>query len=183
MDVTLQDQGTARVTETLTVKNTAPSGPPSDLLGDGTDFPVGTFEGYVSVYEPAELQGPPTNHASAPTVTGQEREFGHPVAIGVVGAPSGGSMTWSVFYVAPNAATKVGDGWEYRLDFIPQPTFSPLPVNITIHLPSGDVVTGRSPGVVGGNGAVTYRNTPAVPTPIWIRFRLTPRIGELLASS
>ena len=170
VDVTLHDQGTALVTETLTLTNTAPSAPPSDLLGDGTDYAVGTFQGYVSVYEPAKLQGRPTYQANAPTVTGQEREFGHPVAVGVVGAPSGGSMTWSVTYVAPGAATKVGNGWEYRLDFIPQPTFSPLPVNITIHLPSGDIVTDRSPGVAGGNGTVTYRNSPAVPTPIWIKY-------------
>ncbi len=82
VDVTLAQDGTATVTTTIHVKNSAPNSPPSDLLGDGQDFPVGTFAGYLSTYLPEQVEGVPTFSASAPTVTGIEEEFGHKVAIG-----------------------------------------------------------------------------------------------------
>ena len=154
--------------------NSAPTTPPAspaDLLGNGDDFPVGTFAGYASVYLPKEIAGTPTFEASAPTVTGVEHEFGHPVAIGFLKVPAGGEMTWSVTYTVPNAITNIGaDTVEYRMDFLPQPTFTPGPVNVTIHLPEGAITQDRSPGVDGGQGTVTYRDRPAVPTAIWVRY-------------
>ena len=56
------------------------------------------------------------------------------------------------------------------MDFLPQPTFTPGPLNVTIHLPEGAVTQDRSPGVDGGQGTVTYRDRPAVPTAIWVRY-------------
>lgn len=171
VDVTLDADGTATVTTTLHVLNEAPDAPPNDLLGNGDDFPVGTFAGYASVYLPRRLDGDPTFEASAPTVTGVEEEFGHPVAIGYLQVPPGGEMTWSVTYRAPEAVMQAGpDTVEYRMDFLPQPTFEPGPVSVTIHLPPGAVVSDRSPGVSGGNGEVRYDDRPAVPTAIWIRY-------------
>ena len=174
VDVTLDAQGTATVTTTLHVTNSAPTTPPAspvDLLGNGDDFPVGTFAGYASVYLPKEIAGTPTFEASAPTVTGVEHEFGHPVAIGFLRVPAGGEMTWSVTYTVPNAITNVGaDTVEYRMDFLPQPTFTPGPLNVTIHLPEGAITQDRSPGVDGGQGTLTYRDRPAVPTAIWVRY-------------
>lgn len=171
VDVTLDPQGTATVTTTLHVINRAPDGPPSDLLGTGEDFPVGTFAGYVSVYLPQQIQGDPTFEASETTVTGMEHEFGHPVAIGFLQVPAGGEMTWSVTYTVPDAVTDVdSDALEYRLDFLPQPTFTPGSLNVTIHLPEGTVTKDLSSGVNIGGGTLTYRNSPTVPTAIWVRF-------------
>ena len=171
VDVTLDPEGTATVTTTLHVSNDAPNAPPSDLLGTGEDFPVGTFAGYASVYLPQQIEGDPTFEASAPTVTGVEREFGHPVAIGFLRVPPGGEMTWSVTYTVPDAVTTEGsDTIEYRLDFLPQPTFTPGPLNVSIHLPEGALATDRSPGLNGDQGTLTYGDRPAVPTAIWVRY-------------
>ncbi len=112
--------------------------PRATSWGRATDFPVGTFAGYVSVYLPQQIEGDPTFEASEPTVTRVEHEFGHPVAIGFLQVPAGGEMTWSVTYTVPDAVTEVDpDTVEYRLDFLPQPTFTPGSLNVTIHLPRG----------------------------------------------
>lgn len=172
VDVTLRDQGTAVVTTTLSLENTATPGPVSQLLGSGGDnFAVGTFEGYVSIYEPVGIQGTPTYEASAPTATGHETEFGHPVTWGIVAAAPGESMTWSVTYVVPDATTAIGDGSEYRLDYLPQPAYAAPSVSVTIHLPDGSTVSERSPGVAGDGTTVTYQDRPSTPTAIWVRYR------------
>lgn len=173
LDVTLDAQGSATVTETLKVTNAAPIMPPAspaDLLGTGNDFPVGTFAAYASVYLPARIEGSPAFASSAPTVSGIEEEFGHKVAVGFLQAPAGGEMTWQVTYRVPDAVTRVDGVREYRLDFLPQPTFRPGQVSVTIHLPEGAVTSDRSPGVSGGNGTIEYHDRPAVPTVIWVRY-------------
>ena len=106
------------------------------------------------MYLPKEIAGTPTFEASAPTVTGVEHEFGHPVAIGFLKVPAGGEMTWSVTYTVPNAITNIGaDTVEYRMDFLPQPTFTPGPLNVTIHLPEGAVTQERSRAWTGARDA------------------------------
>ena len=112
----------------------------------------------------------PFYEASGPTVTAEEHEFGHPVSAGFISAGAGGSMTWSVTYQVPDAVTETDGVREYRLDYLPQPGFAPIPIDVTIHLPDGSTITEASPGVRADGAEVTYRDAPAVPTAIWVRY-------------
>ncbi len=170
VDVDVAQDGTATVTTTLHLHNTAPDDPPGGLLGDGSDFPVGTWASEVSVYMPERIEGIPTYEASGPTVTGQEEEFGRPVSLGFVWAPAGRSYTWSVTYVAPEAVTTVADESEYRLDFLPQPMLSPLPLRIHVQLPPGATATSGSAGVQIDGGSASFEGQPATAQSIWVRF-------------
>jgi hypothetical protein len=124
----------------------------------------------VSVYQPEPIAGIPTYDSSGPTVTGQEREFGHPVSLGFVWAPAGRSYTWSVTYVAPDATTTVGELSEYRLDFLPQPALAAIPLTITIHLPDGTTVDSVSTGMQTDGGTVSFDGQPVSPQSMWVRF-------------
>ena len=171
VDVTLAGDGTATVKTTLHLQNNASaSGSPGEYYGDGTDFPLGTFAAYTSVYFPKSVSAYPVFNASGSTVTGVQKDQGFPVAIGYVHAPSGGNFTWSVTYTAPNAVTQVGTQHEYRLDFLPQPTLSGIPLSVSIHLPDGSTVASASPGVSTGGASATYSDTPLTPTSIWVRY-------------
>jgi hypothetical protein len=171
VDVELNERGTATVTTKLRMRNAAPEGPASDLLGDGGDFPVGTFAAYVSVYMPETIQGYPYFEASGPTVTGLEREFGRPVALGFMQArSSGGTFSWSVRYLAPGAVTREGGADEYRLDFLPQPTFDPMPVSVTIRLPQGAEAVAAAPGVEVDGTTATFRDALTTESSIWVRY-------------
>jgi hypothetical protein len=171
VDVELDDRGTAIVTTTLLIRNDAPAGPPGELLGGGEDYPVGTFAAYVSVYMPDTIQGTPYFEASGPTVTGIEQEFGRPVALGFMQARSrGGTYSWSVRYVAPGAATRGGGAEEYRLDYLPQPTFDPVPVSITIHLPEDMEAIVASPGMEVDGSTAVFRDALTTERSIWVRY-------------
>ena len=171
VDVELDGRGTATVTTTLQMRNDAPEGPPGGLFGAGTDFPVGTFAAYVSVYLPETSEDYPHFEASGPTVTGLEREFERPVALGFMQARwRGGTYSWSVRYRAPGAVTR-GDGAdEYRLDYLPQPAFDPMPVSVTIHLPEGAEAVAAAPGVEVDGSTVTFRDALTAESSIWVRF-------------
>ncbi len=172
-EVTLADDASASVTTTLTLYNTANPADlfPSALYGGGDDFPVGTFAAHVSVYQPEGVTGVPFYQASGPTATAQEHEFGHPVSAGFISAGAGKTMTWSVTYQVPDAATTASDGsTEYRLDYLPQPGFAPIPIDVTIHLPDGSTVDSSSPGVSVDGTRATFKDAPATPQSIWVRY-------------
>jgi hypothetical protein len=171
VEADLAGDGTATVTTTLHLTNHAPTdGPAGELLGYGTDFPIGTWASEVSVYQPETIAGIPSYDSSGPTVTGQEREFGHPVSLGFVWAPAGRSYTWSVTYQAPDAVTAVGDLSEYRLDFLPQPTLAPIPLSIRIHLPDGATVSSVSTGMQADGATATFDGQPTTAQSMWVRF-------------
>lgn len=170
VDVTLDERGTATVTTTVRMKNHAEDGPPSRLLGLGGDNgPIGAFGSLVSVYMPDGAQGHPTFVAHG-AETGTTEELGHPVAFATETTPPGGSSTWSVTYVVPDAVTASGGGQEYRLDFVPQPNLVPTPISITIHLPSGRSVTSTSAGIQTDGQTASYAGSPVSAQPIWVRF-------------
>jgi Protein of unknown function (DUF4012) len=178
VDVTLDADGTAHVTTELTLDNHAAAGPASSLLGSGdAGYPIGTFADEVSIFMPANVvEDYPVFEASRDTVTGVEEEFGHKVAFGFVWAPAGESTTWSVAYTAPKAVTQVEgqDGvFEYRVDYLPQPAFTPIPVKLTVYLPEGAAVTERSPQLTGGGRKLVWADdAPVTPASVWVRFSL-----------
>ena len=172
--VTLDTSGTATVTTTLHLTNTAPDAPASELLGDGTSYPVGTLGMLTSVYLPQKIDGYPGFTSSGPTVTGVEHEFGRPVGLGYLETPSGGRFAWSMTYTVPSAVTETNGVKEYRVDYLPQPMLSPMPISVTIELPAGATVSGTSPGVQVSGTTVTYADSPTTSQSIWVQFILSP---------
>ena len=172
--VTLDTSGTATVTTTLHLMNTAPDAPASELLGDGTSYPVGTLGMLTSVYLPQKIHGYPEFKSSGPTVTGVEHEFGRPVGLGYLETPSGGRFAWSMTYTVPSAVTETNGVKEYRVDYLPQPMLSPMPISVTIELPAGATVSGTSPGVEVSGTTVTYADSPTTSQSIWVRFIMSP---------
>ncbi|MGH2656332.1 MAG: DUF4012 domain-containing protein [Actinomycetota bacterium] len=171
--VTLNGDGSARVETEVTLLNEAPDGPPSILLGQGaTGDPIGYFAAFVNVYLPAEAAV--TESAVEPGVPLGivEQEFGHPVAMELVGAPPGEQASMTVAYEVPEALVRRGDVWEYRLGYLPQPTLTPAGLRVEIAMPAGAEVVGASPGLTATGPALEYQASPTAPTGIWVRFRL-----------
>ena len=169
VDVTLDDRGNATVTTTVRMKNGAPDGPPSRLLGEGTDVPVGTWSSLISAYMPERVSGHPTFLPRGGN-SGTMQEFGHQVGFGEVTIPSKGTAEWSVTYEAPDAVTYVEGASEYRLTFLPQPSLSPIPITVRIHLPDDHSVTSTSTGMQTNGTTATYEDSPTTPEEIWVRF-------------
>jgi hypothetical protein len=166
--VKLDEDGTATVKTTLRLRNDAPDGPPSRLLGEGTD--VGDWSSLVSVYLPERIAGDPTFTGGLPGSSDTLEEFGHRVAFGEIFTPSGGSSTWTVTYEVPDAVTSVDSASEYRLDFLPQPTLSPIELDIQVELPESRSVTLTSPGMQTNGRTTIYADSPTTAQSFWVRF-------------
>jgi hypothetical protein len=119
---------------------------------------------------PEQVDGEPTFRSSGPGFTGQSTEFGHAVSFGEVSAAPGTTARWSVTYVAPHAVISSGGGSEYRLDFLPQASLSPVPVTVAVHLPPAMSVTGTAPGMQTDGQTATYEGQPGTAESIWVRF-------------
>ena len=171
--VTLNPDGSARVETEVTLLNEAPDGPPSILLGQGdTGDPVGYFAALVSVYLPEDAAVGEIAVEPGVSLALVEQEFGHPVAMELVGAPPGGQATMTVTYQAPEAVVRRGDLWEYRLGYLPQPALTPSGLQVEIGVPPGAEVVGASPGLTAAGPALRFEGAPAAPTGIWVRFQL-----------
>jgi len=92
---TVREDGTAEVTITLTLTNTAPTEPESLLLGQEADnFDVGEYAAAASVYLPAEARGIRSKvDGGRSLVELLEREFGRRVVLTVLVAAAGQRTT------------------------------------------------------------------------------------------
>jgi hypothetical protein len=170
--VTLDAQGVARMRAVVDLENQAPNGPPSVLLGRPfVDEPVGGYAADVSVYLPrgAEQIGIETSTPSESVVT-KDADLGLPVATAPVSAPPGGSMSMIVTAQVPQAATLVGDGFEYRIRIVPQPSAVPESLRVQIKIPEGMVITGASEGVVVGGTVARFVGTPQGTVVLIVRY-------------
>src|SRR5206468_11033187 len=167
--VTLASDGSAQIRTTVTLHNGAPNGPPSTLLGRPQEGePVGYYAAIANVYLPVGASHVRTT-ATIPTVVSVEREFGHPVATGLLQSNPGGSMSFTASYTALHAVTDVGGLSEFRIDYLPQPSLRPGPFTIQLQLPPGAQVQASSPGVIVDADSVRYAWTPASPESFWPR--------------
>ena len=73
-------------------------------------------------------------------------------------------------YRATGAVTRGGGADEYRLDYLPQPTFDPMPVSVTIHLPEGAEAVAAAPGVEVDGSTATFRDALTTESTIWVRY-------------
>jgi hypothetical protein len=171
--VTLDDAGDASVSTVVAMRNAAPTGPPSILLGaPGDGVPVGWWGVDTELYLPqgAEKIQVKTSGAS---VYGVDTAFGHPVADAFLFADPGGQMTATTTYRHPGAATGADGGWTYSVQVRPQASLTPIPYALEIRLPEGASVTASAPGVEVDGAVARWSGEPVVAEEVWIRYSLS----------
>ena len=136
--VTLGADGSARARTTVTMRNEAPDGPPSELLGDGRGEPVGSWGADVEVYLPVGAIDPQVS-VSGPSVFDVDEALGHPVADAYLYADPGGRSAATVTYRLDAAATEADGIWTYRTQVMPRPMLRPVPYS------AGDLAPRGSP--------------------------------------
>jgi hypothetical protein len=168
-EATLDEDGSAEVTVSATLINRAPAGPPSILLGglDPRDVPTGHWDMFVNVYLPPGAEVVGIRGGSLEIV---QAELGGPVVLGLIGAASGGSDTFTVTYRLPSIVSAKGDVSEFALDLAPQPALRPDRVTVTVALPEGASVVGTSGGVRIDDGVATWEGSPAEPLRLGVTF-------------
>lgn len=144
--VRLNPDRSATVSTEVTLENKAPDHPPSGLLGSGTEGdPVGYFAGFVNVYAPKGATEFGADVEGRPSLGLVEEEFGQPVVLDLLGAPSGGIATLRASYRAPDAVVPTGNGFVYELTILPQPTLRPDRIRIEVVAPDG-MILAPAPG-------------------------------------
>lgn len=161
----LLPDGSANVSVTITLKNTAPDGPPSLLLGHGQAdaVPVGGYGAYVNLYLPTAATF--TGSTGDALLTLNQEEFGHPVVMQYLQADSGQTATTTIDYSLPEA---VRDG-EFRLDVLPLPALNPDHVSVTIQAPLNTAIATTSPDLSVDGTNARYDGNPVTPIALWVR--------------
>jgi hypothetical protein len=84
------------------MRNDAPDGPPSQLLGLPDDGPVGQFGVEMDLYLPVGAQVLESSVDGTPGLQIVDEEFGRPVAIQYLLADPGGTSVAIVRYLIPS---------------------------------------------------------------------------------
>ena len=168
----IRSDGSALVTTTARLRNEAPSGPPSILLGTGEDgLAVGLNQMLVNAYLPEKAEDITMVVTPEPQLWVVEREFGRPVGMGLIHALPGETSTFTITYIVPDAVTNVdGDLREYRMDFLPQPSLRPVPLHVRFELPEGTSALSTSVGLALDGSTATYEDSPTTSQTFWVRF-------------
>ena len=157
--VVLHQDGSSQAETTVTMQNHAPTGPPSELLGDGDDLPIGWWGVDVEVYLPIDAVAPKVK-VTGHSLSGIDKAFGHPVADAFLFADPGKSSTTSVTYEDPEAAMEAGGIWTYRIQLRPQPAIRPIVHSVEIELPEGSDVVAAPPGSVISGETISWEGAP-----------------------
>lgn len=169
--VVLGEDGEATTETTVSISNTAPAGPPSILLGDGSEgVPIGFAAMLANTYLPADA-GDVQLRSKPTAVLLQEQEFDHPVTVGLLEADPAQDAELTTSYARPGAVTSIAGGSEFRIDYQPQASLRPVAVTVRIQLPAGSSVTTVSPGMVVDGQTVTYTGQPTTALTLWVRYR------------
>jgi hypothetical protein len=167
----LAPDGWAEVTLTATLRNTAPPGPPSILLGVGSpQWPVGSYQAFVNAYLPPSAR---VLAISGGFLALEEHERGLPVVMGLIGAEPGGSATFRVRYRV-EATTPVPGGQRFALTVLPQPALRPDLVRVLVELPTGAEVLDAAPGLQATAGVLAWEGRPTTPQHLWATIRPAP---------
>jgi hypothetical protein len=160
--------GSARVTLRAALRNTAPHGPPSILLGDGNGEPVGGYTAYAMVVLPegARVGGLRLDGRPAPLALRGSLE-GHPVLLGLVETRSGERRVLEVGYELPPGSLPEGG---FELGIVPAPALRPTPVRVEIVLPPGADATTLPPGARAEGGLLGWAGAPTEPLRLSFRF-------------
>jgi Protein of unknown function (DUF4012) len=170
--VTLTPGGSATVQTDVSMRNEAPAGPPSILLG-GLEggAPAGYWGVDVEVYLPTDAERTRVR-VDAPSITGVDEAYGHPVADAFLYADSGGEATATVRYEDPSAAVESDEVWTYATQIRPQPTLRPVAHALEIVLPPGAEVIEAPKGAVVQGAMVRWTGMPTQPIELVVRYRV-----------
>jgi Protein of unknown function (DUF4012) len=143
--VRLQTNGVAQVSTEITLRNEAPDGPKSVLLGDGKKFPVGTNVMLLYVLRPQR------SILDEFTVDGKDRtparifDTGYPVTWYALEIPPGTEQTVTLSYRTPMHVID-GDTAELDMTFYPHTTVVPDDLSVSVQAPDGFSIDG-APGL------------------------------------
>ena len=160
--VSLRPDGSSEVETSVTMLNEAPTGPPSELLGEGDGVPVGWWGVDAEIYLPTDAVSPKVT-ATPRTLTGIDEAYGHPLADAFLFADPGGSSTATVRYEDPDTAVEAGGIWTYRIELRPQPAIRPIVHAVEIELPEGAAVVGTPRTAEVGDGSIRWEGAPTEP--------------------
>jgi len=158
--------GTADVSVTITLTNTAPTQPESILLGTEADnFDVGEYAAAASVYLPASARRIRSRvDGGRSLVELYEREFDRRVVLTVLAAKSGQTTTAEISYRMP-----VVDTGGFVLGLVPQPELRPSPVSVELGFPESARVIDASPLFSVEANTLRYEGVPLAPLTLWAR--------------
>jgi hypothetical protein len=148
-DVRLSRQGDATVTTRMTMRNTAPDGPASLLLGPGIE---GDQPGFNRTL--LNFLIPPSGQFESIVVNGEDApvdqftDDGHPVAWHLVEIPPGETAEVEVRYRVLEAIAYDGVIPRFDLNLVPQPHVTPANYSLRVEAPSGVVL---AEGFEGGS--------------------------------
>jgi hypothetical protein len=136
--VRLDERGGARVRTTVAMKNEAPSGPPSPLLGPGVR---GEEAGLNRML--LEFLLPKGSRVRDLTIEGRsippwiEHEGALPAVSEILGIPAGGSKRASLTYHIPDAAWWSGGQGRFSMTLLPHATVTPDHYRLSVIPPEG----------------------------------------------
>jgi hypothetical protein len=136
--------GDLRVTTTVLLRNEAPEGPPSTLLGGiENDLVPGTNRMILNFLAPtgAKLGRIEIDGKSSGSIT--YSDSGHPTIWDVVTVPPGEESIAKLVYVVPGGAAIDEEGGRLSFSFLPQPTLNVDDFTMTLVVPSGYSVAGH----------------------------------------
>jgi hypothetical protein len=170
-EVTIAGDGSATVRTKVGMRNGAPSGPPSELLGDGSyGVPVGFWGVDVEVYMPTDAIDPMVT-VTGPSVTDIDEAYGHPVADAYLFADPGGGSSATVTYRRAAAASEADGLWTYRTQVLPRPSLRPVSYSLEIALPSGAQVV-EAQGFVSEGNVLRWSGSPTEPLELVVSYTL-----------
>ena len=165
--VTLVPDGSARVRIELRLENTVERAEafPSILFGQGDG--LGDIDAFATAYLPPDagsIRIQAADHMARLT------EFGRPLAQALLQTEAGRTDSVVVTYEVPGVAVRAGEGWEYRLEVVPQPALRPDHIQIAIRLPDGVRPTAMHPAWDPVSGVLRWSGFPTEPLTLWARY-------------
>jgi len=146
--IRLDEAGAAHVTTTVTMRNTAPDGPPSLLLGPHyPSDPPGLNRMLLSVALPETAEQIETFIGEKQSTPDEGMESSHRVVSDFLEIPSGETATYQVTYRLPGALSSVEEGASLQLAFSKQSTVRPDELRVTIEPPAGFQLLGSTGSV------------------------------------
>lgn len=141
--IEIGDGGDLRVTTEVTLRNDAPDGPRSNLLGGiENNLPPGTNRQTVNFLVPvnAKVGGLTVDGKRGGSI--QYIDSKHPIVWDVVTIPPGEESVVSLVYVVNGGASLSADGAELSFTLLPQPMLNVDELTATVFAPGGYVLSG-----------------------------------------
>ena len=154
--------------------NAMDPGPINEFLRSYSTSSVGIYGAYVRVYTPAPSELISTNGMASDPISAVEsttQEAGRNVFGNYLLIPPG-AADLSYNWVTPGVATEGGGEWTYTLTIQKQSGLTPMPLSVTVTLPSGATITSTSLGATAADGTVVLATTLTQDAQLQVKYRL-----------